>query len=71
MGKSKTVSLTTPITIRPVGPKAFKFEICGHEYDEGPFETIDLALSAALKRVGVRSTYEDRVGSEKIQMDMT
>lgn len=71
MAKSKTVSLTTPITIRPVGPKAFKFEIWGHEYDEGPFETSDLALSAALKRVGVRSTYEDRVGSEKIQMDMT
>lgn len=71
MGKSKTVSLTTPITIRPVGPKAFKFEIWGHEYDEGPFETSDLALRAALKHVGVHQTYEDRIGSEKIQIDMT
>lgn len=71
MAKSKSISLTTPITIRPVGPKAFKFEIWGHEYDEGPFEIHDLALCAALKHVGVRSTYEDHVGSEKIQMDMT
>ena len=60
-----------PVTIRRVGEKQFKFEIWGKEFDDGPFESFEIAMLTAIKRVGIHLTFEDCVGTEKIQMDMT